>query len=77
VLSSAIYKNIRTKNPFKKDDVQQKKFLQNIGLLVVKNYHPIQFEKSMWFKCLVSIYVQEFYFLWESSFLQGVLPNLV
>jgi hypothetical protein len=29
------------KEPFKKDDVQQKEFLQNLGLLIVKNNLPL------------------------------------
>jgi hypothetical protein len=35
-----------TKDPFKKDDVQQKQFLQDLGLLNVKNHLPIQFVKN-------------------------------
>jgi hypothetical protein len=35
-----------TKDPFKKDDLHQKQFLQNLGLLIVKNHLPIQFVKN-------------------------------
>jgi hypothetical protein len=35
-----------TKDPFKKDDLQQKQLLQNLGLLIVKNHLPIQFVKN-------------------------------
>jgi deoxycytidylate deaminase len=77
VSSSAIYKNIRAKNPFKNNDVQQKQFLQNIGLLVVKNFHPIQFEKNAWFRCLVMHLCSRVLFSLRKFFLQVVLPNLV
>jgi len=30
-------------NPFKKDNVHHKGFLENLGLFVVKNHLPIQF----------------------------------
>jgi hypothetical protein len=35
-----------TKDPFKKDGLQQKQFLQNLGLLIAKNHLPIQFVKN-------------------------------
>jgi hypothetical protein len=41
------------KEPFKKDDVKQKDFLQNLGLLIMKNNLPLQFVESVWFKCLI------------------------
>jgi hypothetical protein len=39
------------KEPF--NDVQQKDFLQNLGLLIVKNNLPLQFVDSVWFKRLL------------------------
>jgi hypothetical protein len=42
------------KKPFKNDDVQQKDFLLDLGLLIVKNNLPLQFAKSVWFKCLIT-----------------------
>jgi hypothetical protein len=41
------------KEPFKKDDVQQKDFLQDLGLLILKNNLPLQFVESVWFKRLI------------------------
>ncbi len=35
-----------TKDSFKKDDVRQKQFLQDLGLLVVKNHLPMHFVES-------------------------------
>jgi hypothetical protein len=35
------------KEPFKKDDVQQKEFLQDLGLLIVKNNLPLQFVENV------------------------------
>ncbi len=37
-----------------KKDVSQKEFLEDLGLLIVKNNLPIQFVKSMWLKRLIS-----------------------
>ncbi len=34
------------KKPLKKIDVQQKEFLQDLGLLIVKNNLPLQFVES-------------------------------
>jgi hypothetical protein len=41
-----------TKDPSKKDNVQQKDFLQDLGLLIVKNDLPMQFVENIWMKCL-------------------------
>ncbi len=38
-----ISKFLGAKDPSKKDVVQQKNFLQDLALLVVKNHFPIQF----------------------------------
>jgi hypothetical protein len=52
VSNSKISKFFGAKDPFKKD-VQQKQFLQDLALLVVKNHLPTQFVKSTWLKHLV------------------------
>jgi hypothetical protein len=44
--NSEISKFFGAKDPFKKDDVQQKQFLQDLALLVVKSHLPIQFVES-------------------------------
>jgi hypothetical protein len=41
------------KDSFKKDDVQQKEFLEDLSLLIVKNNLPTQFVESVWLKHLV------------------------
>jgi hypothetical protein len=41
VSSSAILKVFVIKDPFKKDDEQKKDYLQNFGLLIVKNQLPL------------------------------------
>jgi hypothetical protein len=42
-----------SKDPFKKDDVEQKMFMENLALLIMKNHLPMQFVKNMWLKCLM------------------------
>jgi hypothetical protein len=50
VLASAISSFFSIKEPFKKDDVQQKDFLQDLGLLIVKRNLPLQFVENVWFE---------------------------
>jgi len=50
---SKISKFFYAKDPFKKDVVQQKQFLQNLAFLVIKIHLLIQFVDSTWLKCLV------------------------
>jgi hypothetical protein len=45
---NAILEFFGAKDPFKTDNMQQKPFLQNLNLLIVKNHLPIQFVKSTW-----------------------------
>jgi hypothetical protein len=45
------------KEPFKKDDVQQKDFLEDIGLLIMKRNLPLQFVESVWFECSILHFV--------------------
>jgi hypothetical protein len=37
---------------YKQNDVEQQQFLEDFGLLVVKNNLPIQFVESVWLKKL-------------------------
>ncbi len=53
VFNFKILKFFGAKDPLKKDVVQQKQFLQDLTLLVVKNHLPIQFVESTWLKCLL------------------------
>jgi hypothetical protein len=41
------------KDPFGKDDLWQMQYLENLGILVVKNNLPMLFVDSMWLKHLV------------------------
>jgi len=41
------------RSKYKKENVHHKKFVENLGLLIVKNHLPIQFVESIWLKCLV------------------------
>jgi hypothetical protein len=41
------------KDSFKKEYVSHKIFLEDLGLLIVKNNLPIQFVESMWLKHLI------------------------
>jgi hypothetical protein len=38
---------------FKKDNVHQKDFVKNLGLLIIKSHLPIQVVDSIWLKHLV------------------------
>jgi hypothetical protein len=40
MLISAISNFFDVKSAFKKDDVEQKNFIQELGLLIVKNHSP-------------------------------------
>ncbi len=41
------------KDPFRKDDLWQMQFLEDLGILVVKNNLPMLFVDNMWLKHLV------------------------
>ncbi len=53
------------KDPFKKDDVQQKEFDEDLGLLIIKNNLPIQFVDSVSFKRLILYLCLKFYFSFQ------------
>jgi hypothetical protein len=42
-----------SKDPLKKDDVEQKMFVENLTLLIVKNHLPLQFVESVWLRSLM------------------------
>jgi hypothetical protein len=48
IYSNYIFKKIVMKDPFKKDDVEQKQFLEDLGFLIVKNNLSLQFVKNVW-----------------------------
>jgi hypothetical protein len=60
------YPNFWCKRFFLKDDVQPKKFLQDLGVLIVKIHLPIQVVKNTWLKicfamhlCLRVVFLQK------------------
>jgi hypothetical protein len=53
---SAIFNFFEAINPYKEDNVHQKDFVNNSGLLIIKNYLPIQFIENVWLKCLVKMF---------------------
>jgi hypothetical protein len=54
-----------------------KSFLENLGLLIVKNNFPIQFVKNMWVKCLVLHLCPRVHFPSRNHFSQEILLGLV
>jgi hypothetical protein len=65
------------KEPFKKHDVYQKDFWQDLGHLIVKNNLPLQFVESVYFKCLILHLSHRVVFPFRNLFSQEVLLNLV
>jgi hypothetical protein len=50
ISSNSISSFFATKEPFKKDEVQQKQFFKDLGLLIIKNHLPLQFVENSWLK---------------------------
>jgi hypothetical protein len=65
------------KNTFEKEDVPQKEFLEDLGLLIVKNNLPIQFVESMWLKSLIICLCPKLNFPSKRQFSQDILLGLV
>jgi hypothetical protein len=47
ISNSSILEFFVSKEPFKKDDVEQKMFVENFTFLIVKNHLLLKFEKNM------------------------------
>jgi hypothetical protein len=77
VFNFKISKFFCTKDPFKKDFVQQKQFLQDLAFLVVKNHLPIQFVESTWLKFLIMHLCPKVAFPSRKIFSQVILVDLV
>jgi hypothetical protein len=67
----------KAKDPFKKDIVQQKQFLQDLAFFIVKNHLLIQFVESTWLKCLLMHLCPRVVFPSRKMFSQEVLVGLV
>jgi hypothetical protein len=77
VLTNAISVFFAIKEPFNKDDVQQKDFLQDLGLLIVKNNLPLQFVENVWFKHLILHLSFKVVFPSRKQFSKEILLNFV
>jgi hypothetical protein len=53
VFNVSISKKLSVKDSFKKEDVLNKEFLEELGLLIIKNNLLIQFVESIWLKRLI------------------------
>jgi hypothetical protein len=72
-----ISKFFDAKDSFKKDDVQQKEFLEDLVLLIMKNHLPIQFVENVWFKHLALHLCSRINFPSKRPFSHDILPSLV
>ncbi len=68
VFGASISSLFDVNNSFKKYDVQHKKFLESLGLLIVKNNLPIHFVKSCWLKRLALHLCPRIHFLPKGNF---------
>ncbi len=57
--------------------MQQKYFLWDLGLLIMKNNLSLQFVENVWFKHLISHLFPRVVFPSRKHFFQEILPNLV
>jgi hypothetical protein len=65
------------KDFFKKEDVQQKEFLEDLSLLIVNNNLPIQFVESVWLKRLTMHLCPKLNFPSKRQFSQEILLGLM
>jgi hypothetical protein len=65
------------KDFFKKDDVPQKEFLEDLGLIIVNNNLLIQFVESVWLKHLTMHLCPKLNFPSKRQFSQEILLGLV
>ncbi len=77
IFSNSIFNFFVAKESFKKDDVQQKLFLEDLGILIVKNHLPLQFVKSSWLKRFSMHLCPKIVFLSKKQFSNELLLGLV
>ncbi len=53
ISNPSIFEFFASKDPFKKDDVEQKMFMENLAFLIMKSYLPLQFVEIVWLKRLM------------------------
>ncbi len=62
---------------FKKDEPQQKEFLEDLTLSIIKNHLPMQFVESVWLKRFAMHFCPRLMFLSKKQNFQEVLLELV
>ncbi len=77
VFNFKISKFFGAKDPFKKDVMQHKQFLQDVAFLVVENHLLIKFVEITWLKHLVMHLCPKIVFPSRNMFSQEILDNLV
>ncbi len=77
ISKSSIFKCFTSKDPFKKDDVEQKMLLENLTLLIVKNHLLLQFVETVWLKYFVLQLCPCVQFLFHKLFSNTILHELV
>jgi hypothetical protein len=77
ISSNSICSFFATKEPFKKDEVQQKHFLEDLGFLIVKNHLPLQFVENSWLKRFNMHLCPNFVFISIKQFSYELLLGLV
>ncbi len=75
IFSNSMFNFFVAKKPFKKDDVQQKKFWEDLGLLIVKNHLLLQFVENSWLKKFSMHLCPRILFFLENNFLMNLYPN--
>jgi hypothetical protein len=68
---------IFAREPFKKKEVLQNVFLENLGLLIVKNHIPFQFVESNWLKKFNMHLCPKIVFVCIKQFFNELLLGLV
>ncbi len=77
ISSNSISKFFVAKEPFKKDDVQQKQNLEDLGFLIVTNHLPLQFVENSWLKKINMHLCPRILFFFGKQFSYDFLPKLI
>jgi hypothetical protein len=64
-----------TKEPFKTNDLYQKHFLEDLGLLIIKNHLLLQFVENIWSKQFSMHLCPRLFFLSTINFLMNYYSN--
>ncbi len=77
IFSNSISNFFVAKKPFKKDDVQQKQNLEDLGFLIVTNHFLLQFVENSWLKKFNMHLCPRIVFLSRRTFSYEFLPELM